>query len=208
MPADGGRLHRTAVGGQAEHGNGLPVDLELGEAERRPAGHPVLRLHQPVDAPVASVERGRIGRRQEGAVAPLVLDEDVPVPPVAIGMGDQPVEAGPEHDRGDDGEDRDHRPGQVGAHGGLAATGRWLQGEPGAEGDHLGQAGRRGGPGDGRGCWRSGLEAGLGPTPGHGGQHARQGHTQDQGAAQQHRRVELGAPYGIEVPHRLQRGQR
>ena len=48
-PADGGRLHGTAVGSQSEHGHRLTVDEELGEAERRPSGHPVLRLHQPVE---------------------------------------------------------------------------------------------------------------------------------------------------------------
>ena len=120
-------------------------------------------------------------------------------------MRDQPVEAGPEHDRRDDGEDRDRAAGQVGSHGGLAGTGGRLQREADAEGDHTGHAGGGGGPGHSRGRWHAPrIEVGPYPIPGHRGQQAHQRHPQDQGAARQHRRIELGPTYGVELPHGLQ----
>ena len=134
LPVHRGWLDVATVRGHSEHRDLLAVDSELREPEGRPASDSRCVGHELVEGSLSVSQRGGVDvLREEASVASFVLKEDIPVPPVALRVGHQPVQAGREHDSGHDGADGDDGPDQVGAHGGPSRSWRRRQGIARAE---------------------------------------------------------------------------
>ena len=148
LPVHRGRLDVSAMRGHSEHRDLLAVDGELREPEGRPASDARRMGHQLVEGSLPVSQRGGVDvLREEASVTSFVLEEDIPVPPVALRVSYQPVQAGREHDRGHDGADGNDGPDQVGTEGGPSRSWRRRKGIACAELRRHGEAELRRGPG-------------------------------------------------------------